>query len=165
MRELPFEYTTKRLDADDEHESFVSNWLKRISSPEQVQYAKESAMVSFSAGVETVCLLCHFYSTLDIIFNLLYAQTSGALLSFIFKMQEYPAIQKQAQMELDTVVGRNRLPVFDDRSNLLYIDALCKEVLRFHPPLPLGLPHLSTSDDVQDEYFIAKGSLLIPSVV
>ena len=59
-------------------------------------------------------------------------------------MQEHPEIQKRAQAELDTVVGRGRLPSFEDRSNLPYITALCKEILRHNPPIAPGNLALQT---------------------
>lgn len=65
-------------------------------------------------------------------------QTSGVLQVFFYRMQEFPEIQAKAQAELDAVVGRDRLPSFDDRANLPYINALCKELLRFNPPVPGG---------------------------
>ena len=49
-----------------------------------------------------------------------------------------PDVQKKAQGELDSVIGRDRLPTFEDRPGLPYVDAVCKEVLRWHPVLPAG---------------------------
>jgi cytochrome P450 len=51
----------------------------------------------------------------------------------------YPETQKKAQDEIDRVVGLNRLPNFDDRDSLIYVEALVREVMRWHPPAPLGL--------------------------
>jgi len=51
-----------------------------------------------------------------------------------------PDIQKKAQDELDSVIGRDRLPSFEDRSRLPYVDAVFKEVLRWHPVIPAGEP-------------------------
>lgn len=53
-------------------------------------------------------------------------------------MLHYPDIQKKAHIELDSVVGRERLPTFEDRPRLPLIDALCKEVMRWRPVTPLG---------------------------
>ena len=72
-----------------------------------------------------------------------------------------PDIQRKAQEELDKVVGFSRLPVYEDRENLPYINALCKEVLRWHPIIPLGVPHRVTEDDVFDGYFIPAGTLVL----
>jgi cytochrome P450 len=50
----------------------------------------------------------------------------------------FPQVQKRAQAELDSVIGRDRLPTFDDRPSLPYVEALCKELTRWHLVLPLG---------------------------
>ena len=39
-------------------------------------------------------------------------------------------VAKKAQEEIDALVGTDRLPTFDDRSNLPYIDCIMKEVHR-----------------------------------
>jgi len=49
-----------------------------------------------------------------------------------------PEIQRNAQAEIDAVVGTERLPALSDRENLPYIEALIKELLRYQPPLPYG---------------------------
>ena len=58
-------------------------------------------------------------------------------------MMTYPEIQRRAQAQLDAVVGPDRLPTLNDRSQLPYIDALLKEVLRFTPVTPLGKNNVS----------------------
>jgi cytochrome P450 len=41
--------------------------------------------------------------------------------------------------ELDEVVGKNRLPSFDDMPSLPTVRAVIKEVLRWRPVVPTGL--------------------------
>ena len=53
-------------------------------------------------------------------------------------MQAHPDIQREAQKEIDAVVGKNILPRYSDRDRLPYINALCKELLRYNPPVPSG---------------------------
>jgi len=53
-------------------------------------------------------------------------------------MALYPQAQKKAQEELDRVIG-NRLPEFNDRPNLPYINAMVKESLRWQLVTPLGI--------------------------
>ena len=50
-----------------------------------------------------------------------------------------PDVQKKAQAELDNVLGPDRLPTFEDRSSLPYVEALVMETLRWHPVLPIGM--------------------------
>ena len=71
-------------------------------------------------------------------------------------MVSHPEVQRAAQEEIDRVIGNNRLPNFDDRPNLPYIEAVYHELMRHSPPLPLGAPHALTEDDVYDGYFLPK---------
>ena len=95
----------------------------------------------------------------------------------------YPEVQKRAQEELDSVVGKDRLPSFDDRDNLPYINALAKETLRWNPIAPLGqylvsstakkvvtigykkgVPHVTTKEDIYEGYHLPTGSIVIPNI-
>lgn len=58
-------------------------------------------------------------------------------------MALYPDVMRKAQAEIDAVVGRDRLPTFADREHLPYLRAMVKEVLRWRPVGPLGLPRRS----------------------
>ena len=78
-------------------------------------------------------------------------------------MATHPDVQKQAQAELDTVVGPHRLPCIADRSSLPFIDAILRESLRWQRVLPLGVAHRATADDEYRGYFIPKGALIIPN--
>ena len=65
--------------------------------------------------------------------------------AFFLAMAMYPNVQRKAQEELDRVVGKDRLPDFQDQDSLPYINALIMELLRWHPIAPLGVPHRSTN--------------------
>ncbi|KAH9986739.1 cytochrome P450 [Russula compacta] len=87
--------------------------------------------------------------------------TVSALMSFVVAMLLYPNIQKKAQDVLDSVTRRERLPTFEDHPRLPFIDAICKEVLRWRPVFPIGVPHASVKDDVYEGFFIPKGAVVI----
>ena len=55
----------------------------------------------------------------------------------------FPRVQRRAQAEIDAVIGRDRLPTFDDRPHLPYIEALCKELMRWQMVTPTGTIHCS----------------------
>jgi len=57
---------------------------------------------------------------------------------FTLAMVLYPDVQKRAQAEIDSVIGRDRLPTFEDRASLPYIDAVVRETFRWQPVTPLG---------------------------
>lgn len=76
-------------------------------------------------------------------------------------MLAYPDAQKRAQAEIDSVVGRSRLPSFSDMDHLPYLRAMVKETFRWRSPDPLGVPHSSCKDDWYQGLFIPAGTLCI----
>lgn len=80
--------------------------------------------------------------------------------AFLLLMALYPAAQRKAQDEIETIVGKDRLAVMEDRPRLPYIEALMKEVHRFIPITPL-VPHSTRVDDEFRGYRIPKGSWVI----
>ena len=89
--------------------------------------------------------------------------TSDAIATFIMTMLNHPEEQRKAQEEIDRVVGRDRLPSFEDQADLMYVSALVKEVQRWRPVIAGGLAHATTKDDIVDGFFIPKGSTVIPN--
>jgi len=105
----------------------------------------------------------------------LFPQTVSVISSAILALLLHPEIQAKAQAEIDAVVGTSRLPDFEDRGKLPYLEAILTETLRWIPVLPLckslslilsrsnteglfiALPHRSIKDDVYEGYFIPGG--------
>jgi hypothetical protein len=89
---------------------------------------------SFQA-LQTQCVLLKNYAR-----SLLTPMMEGvsSIYSFFLALVLYPQVQKRAQAEIDAVIGRDRLPTFDDGPRLPYIEALCKETIRWQMPLPSG---------------------------
>ena len=79
-------------------------------------------------------------------------------------MMLYPEVQRKAQEEIDRVIGNDRLPGFEDRQDLPYIDSIVKEVLRWHPLSPMDFQHTSTEDDIYEGYFIPKDAWIIANI-
>ncbi|KAH9983872.1 cytochrome P450, partial [Russula vinacea] len=90
--------------------------------------------------------------------------TVTALETFILAMTLYPKVQRKAQAEIDSVVGNSRLPDYSDQDALPYVQAVLKEVLRWHPVAPLGVSHKVIKSDVYEGHFIPAGSTVIPNV-
>jgi cytochrome P450 len=65
-------------------------------------------------------------------------KTVSSTTSLFLVLALFPQVQRRAQAELDVVVGRDRLPTFDDKPRLPYIEALCKELMRFQMATPIG---------------------------
>ncbi|KAL7962608.1 cytochrome P450 [Trichoderma compactum] len=86
--------------------------------------------------------------------------TWSTLVVFILSMVLHPEVQSKAQRLLDQVAGRDRLPTFDDRPNLQYIDFIVQETFRWSPVSPMGVPHRSLKDDIYRGYLIPAGSFV-----
>jgi cytochrome P450 len=97
----------------------------------------------------------------SVMLRLILFQTVATLEIFLLAMICYPDAQSTAHSELDAVVGSNRLVSLEDRSNLPYVEALCKEVLRWHPVATTSIPHRLMQDDVVGQYFIPAGTLVL----
>ncbi|KAI4241138.1 MAG: hypothetical protein L6R42_011360, partial [Xanthoria sp. 1 TBL-2021] len=76
----------------------------------------------------------------------------------------FPEVVQKAHEEIDRVVCTDRLPTFEDRKNLPYIDGIVKEAWRWNPVGPMGLAHKSEEDIVYGEFVIPKGAYLLPSL-
>jgi len=90
--------------------------------------------------------------------------TSTTLMWWTFAMVAFPEVQSRAHAELDAVVGRERLPTFADAPHLPYVRAIIREVIRWRPVLPLGLPHIAKDEDWYEGMFIPKGVTCIANI-
>ncbi|KAF8917194.1 cytochrome P450 [Mucidula mucida] len=143
LRDDPFNELLKSIDAGTATPSFVSTNIEKIrqstsgSQTNMVEVVRNCAGVAFAAGADT---------------------TVAVVLSAILALVHHPEVQAKAHGELDEVVGRNRIPDFDDQSQLPYIEAVLLEAMRWRPVTPLAIAHAAVSDDIYEGYFIPKGS-------
>lgn len=73
----------------------------------------------------------------------------------------HPEVLKKAQIEIDQVVGKDRLVDESDVSNLPYLRCILNETLRLKPPGPLLVPHEASEDCVVGGYKIPSGTMVI----
>lgn len=78
------------------------------------------------------CILCAAAET-----------TSNTLQFFIVAAVLHPEVMRKARGEIDRVVGHERLPTFEDKVNLPYIEAVVFEVFRWLPTTVSILFHIS----------------------
>ncbi|KAL4071144.1 cytochrome P450 [Scleroderma yunnanense] len=88
----------------------------------------------------------------------------AAMHSMFLAMTLFPEVQKKAQAEIDAIVGLDRLPTLSDRQSLPYMEALVKEIHRWHVVSPLGVPHRTSEDDVHNGYYIPKGTIILANL-
>ncbi|KDQ58276.1 hypothetical protein JAAARDRAFT_262159 [Jaapia argillacea MUCL 33604] len=144
MLRIPFEYVKAQMAAGTVTPSFVSNLLEGREVGDEEEFDIMCAAGSMhGAGSDT---------------------TIASINSFLLAMTLHPSVQATARAELDRVVGPDRLPNLADRKDLVYLEAVMKEVTRLNPIGPLGLPHRVTEDDVYEGYLIPKDSVVFANI-
>eukprot|EP00253_Pinus_taeda_P034490 PITA_34490 len=84
-----------------------------------------------------------------VIYDVLAAGTDATTTTIEWGMSELfsnPRVLKKLRDELERVVGMERMVRESDLPRLPYLQAVAIETLRFHPPAPLPIPHLSMED-------------------
>lgn len=145
----PVEYVKAEMAGGTTQQSFVKDLLSKyttasgVVTTEDEEAIKAVAASAFLAGVET---------------------TDSILNVFLLAMILHPEVQIKAQEEIDRVVGDSRLPDFSDREGLPYVEAVYLETLRWRPTIPCSIPHLTTTSDVYNGYYIPKGAIVMLNV-
>ena len=70
--------------------------------------------------------------------------TTSSLLWAILYLLHFPEWQKKIHIEIDMIIGQNRLPSFDDMSQLHLTNAFLLESLRMTSFVPMGAFHYNT---------------------
>ncbi|CAI9781496.1 unnamed protein product [Fraxinus pennsylvanica] len=86
--------------------------------------------------------------------------TVAVLIEWILaRMVMHPDVQSKVHKELDKVVGRSRALVESDLTEMVFLQAVVKEVLRLHPPGPLlSWSRLAITDTTVDGYHVPAGT-------
>jgi cytochrome P450 len=147
MADVPFQYVQQHMDDN----SFVAQSSMVAENLRRMKRQEEASRPAFESALRKAAATAIIAS---------YETTSSTLMVFTLAMVLYPDVQKRAQAEIDSVIGRDRLPTFEDRASLPYIEAVLRETFRWQPVTPIGVPHATSSDDVYDGYFIPKGAII-----
>jgi len=145
--DVPFNWVKDQMMTGNAPPSMVADCLEHLDEKDdyhrQEHAIKATAASIFLAGFES---------------------SSSTLHALILAMVLYPDVQARAQAEIDYVIGNGRLPDFDDRASLPYVDAILRELVRWNPVIPLGIPHATSGEDVYEGYYIPKGAIVMINV-
>ncbi|KZV76681.1 cytochrome P450 [Peniophora sp. CONT] len=143
----PHDWAMERIESGVYIESFTSRNMRPQEAPppdaEMEDIIKWCSSALYAGGADT---------------------TVAATTTFTLCMVLNQEAQTRAQAEIQRIVGHERLPTLDDRKDLPYVNALIKEVLRWAPPAPLGLPHTVVKDDRYEGLYIPKHSMVFANV-
>ncbi|XP_064086738.1 methyl farnesoate epoxidase-like [Macrobrachium nipponense] len=90
------------------------------------------------------------------------SETGSSSVSFaILFCALHPDVMNRIHEELDSVVGRDRLPSLDDRPQLVYTEAVLTEMLRLRGAAPLTVPHCTMRDTKLQGYNIPARTMVM----
>jgi len=147
---IPYRFVQRQMAARSNRPSYVSRLVQQLQQEQggRLNDDDEEAVIWTAASL--------YGAAAD--------TTTITLTVFTLAMIENTHVQRKAQEEIDRVVGTDRLPTFEDRDNLPYVNALVKEVLRWWPIAPMGFPHAATEDIEFNNHLIPKGTYILPAI-
>ncbi|KAB5590603.1 O-methylsterigmatocystin oxidoreductase [Ceratobasidium theobromae] len=151
MNNIPFNWTKEQMATGEAQPSVLNTLLTRLASQGPTSYSVEEDedRIKWATGS---------------LYGAASDTTASTALVFMVAMMRHPEIQARAQIELDEVIGDQRLPEMGDRDQLPYINRIIKEVLRWRPVGPLGVAHATSQDDTYLGYRIPKGAIIMANI-
>lgn len=92
--------------------------------------------------------------------------TWSTIIICILNLILHPEIQSKIRAEMEAAIGVDedghllRLPTFDDRPQLGYLEFVIQETTRWAPLSPLGVPHAVVAEDQYKGFRIPAGSVV-----
>jgi cytochrome P450 len=134
----------RRAQGDAERHDLLSLLLDmkdEDGNPVSDEFLRDNILTMFFAGHET---------------------TANTLTWAFYYLSQSPAVLRELQREVDTVLGNERLPTLDDLPNLPYTLMVIKETMRIQPTvaiIPRAIPH----DTELGGYQLQAGSVAVLS--
>ncbi|KAF9526653.1 cytochrome P450 [Crepidotus variabilis] len=148
----PFQLLKDNMETGTYRQSFCSTLLEDpIVAENSAETGKEEFEFDLKWAANSM-----YSSTVD--------SNLAAITLIILALIANPAAQKAARAEIDTVVGNDRLPDFQDREKLVYVEALYKECLRWGIPNPITMAHRVMKDDIYKGMHIPEGTLVFGNI-
>jgi cytochrome P450 len=92
-------------------------------------------------------------------------ETTATTMQWFFKVAVlHPDPMRRAQEEIERVVGRQRLPTWEDQAKLPYLKALIEELHRWATATPMAFLHATSEADTYRGKYIPKGATVVANV-
>lgn len=135
----------------ERNESYIDIYMERIRQAEKdgSQYFSVSRLVG------------------NLIDLLMGAVTTGPVFLYCHLLNlanRSDTLQVQLQREIDTVVGRDRAPTWEDHVHMPLTMATMWEMFRWKMPTPFNIPRGVAEDATLGDYRIGKGTAVLPNV-
>ncbi|XP_058835271.1 methyl farnesoate epoxidase-like [Topomyia yanbarensis] len=132
----------------DDSDSLITSYLRELQ--------KDGLHSSFS-NEQLLCLCLDLFQA--------GSETTSNTLGFgIAYMLHHPSVVEKIHQELDSVVGRYRLPLLDDRRHLPFTEAVICEIQRISNVAPLAIAHRTLQPVQLGTYVIPKNAITMVSL-
>ncbi|XP_029833956.2 cytochrome P450 2C44 [Ixodes scapularis] len=131
------------LDFTDAYLKETREYRKVSNSHISVEYAAGHLLVLMSAGTIPV---------------------SNSIVWYLLNCADKPSLQNRIREEIDTVIGRQRAPAWEDRYRMPFTMACIWETYRWRTINPIGLPRGCEEDTRIGNYVIPKGTVVLPNL-
>ncbi|KAK1767239.1 O-methylsterigmatocystin oxidoreductase [Phialemonium atrogriseum] len=148
---LPFEASIKNMKQNLDRKCFAHNQLATYADNVEKGLPNEFDLEDIKGAAATITIAGN-------------DTTSASVMLLVLYLMQNQDTQRKGQEEVDRVVGKDRLPTWDDIPNLPYMNLILQETYRMNPLSPLGIPHASIADNVYEGMFIPKGTIVYPNV-
>ncbi|XP_041349709.1 cytochrome P450 1A1-like [Gigantopelta aegis] len=156
---------SKMTENQLEYQRKAINYHKDSYDPENIRDMVDHLLLYIETGEDHALL-----EKEDIDYLLLDVSNSGyeaiaVTLTWLLRyMAAFPDVQHEIQQELDSVVGRDRLPSLLDQAYLPYTTAVIFETERIASVYPFLQPHIVVENSTLQGYRLSKGTCILFNV-
>jgi len=129
---------------------YISEMIKQKDNP-------DSSFNSINGKDNYICVMTNLFVAGS-------ETTSNTINYTLWYLCNYPEVQRKIQEEVDTVIGRDTLPSYEDRSKLPYLEAVVHETQRIVGLAFAGIPRESKRAIKLGGYDIPKGTRLFTDI-
>lgn len=147
IHDVPWANNLRDIEAGTATPSFMRTHLARWVEAERSGAPREATLADLKGATAAVFIAGG-------------NSTWGTVVGAMLFLTKYPEAQARVHAEVDAVVGSDRLPGFEDRPRLRYLEHFLNEAMRVLPLNPLVIPHRSLRDDVYEGMFIPAGTVV-----
>ncbi|CAN7984946.1 unnamed protein product [Ixodes hexagonus] len=130
------DFTDAYLKETNEHRKVTNSHIS-------VKYAAGHVLALISAGTNPV---------------------SSSIVWHLLNCADKPSVQNKIRQEIDSVVGLQRVPAYEDRYKMPFTMACIWETYRWRIINPIGIPRGCEEDTCIDDYVIPKGTIVLPNL-
>ncbi|CAG5125150.1 unnamed protein product [Candidula unifasciata] len=147
---------------------FIEEKRRHIEDSNEVCNLIDAYTVEMNKKIQSgIPTLLDDESLIKIMFELFLAgteTTSTTIYWCLLYMLHNPQVQDKVHQEIKEKIGTNRAPSIQDKTQLVYLNAVITETQRLASIVPLSVTHMCSEEATLRGYTIPKGTSIIPNL-